>query len=161
MHRAFTAAQGRLYLLAGESLYHGLRLVPFDIYEPHLGTWFKGPSPAHEEHSGTDWDSHAMTANQQERMLVVLGGSDLTRYLPCQWGKGSHVWMYDVSSGNWQEMHTRAEYQGGSTWPHRCGRFQDVCAAPADAFTIMAMVSSAGDTEAMVDLLDLRMWKWR
>lgn len=46
--------------------------TPFEVYDPHLDCWFSAAPPV----SGpVSLFNHALVANQQEGLLVTMGGS--------------------------------------------------------------------------------------
>lgn len=160
--RDFTlaAAQGKLFTLSGAAYWEQDTGTSFEVYKPDIGTWFTAASPIDPTASNLDFSVHSLVANQQDGMLLLLGGANLHRATANP--PGRHVRMYDISSGKWEDKVTHAAYGGGVTWPNRHQQIVSwSTAAAVDPFTIMAVVSSSGATEAMVDLLDLRMWKWR
>lgn len=50
--------------------------TPFEVYDPHLDAWFSAAPPL--SGAGVSLSNHALVANQQEGLLITLGGC-LTR----------------------------------------------------------------------------------
>jgi hypothetical protein len=50
--------------------------TPFEVYDPHLDAWFSATPPL--PGAGVSLSNHALVANQQEGLLITLGGC-LTR----------------------------------------------------------------------------------
>jgi hypothetical protein len=50
--------------------------TPFEVYDPHLDAWFSAAPPL--PGAGVSLSNHALVANQQEGLLITLGGC-LTR----------------------------------------------------------------------------------
>lgn len=50
--------------------------MPFEVYDPHLDAWFSAAPPL--PGAGVSLSNHALVANQQEGLLITLGGC-LTR----------------------------------------------------------------------------------
>ena len=50
--------------------------MPFEVYDPHMDCWFSAAPPL--PGGGVSLSNHALVANQQEGLLITLGGC-LTR----------------------------------------------------------------------------------
>ncbi|KAF6261254.1 hypothetical protein COO60DRAFT_1699945 [Scenedesmus sp. NREL 46B-D3] len=149
---AMAAAQGKLYLLGGSCHLELAPFTPLEVYDPHLDCWFSAASPIPGPVSLSE---HALVANQQEGLLLLLGGC-LTS------GNRRHrhtrvfdqVAMYDVNAGKWSFD------PSGCKWPGAATSYS--IAAAADRYTIMALsLDRASGREVRTDLLDLRSWRWR
>lgn len=161
---ALTAAQGNLYLLGGTDARgradsEFLETTPFQIYDPRLNAWFEAAQPGGVMGDTFGLSGHCLVSNQQESMLLAVGGITCTHGDDQHFGK---VLMYDLTAGKW------AANPSGCTW-HRVQSTEDsVSAVAVDPYTIMVLSrEEPGDGERLrrlteyVDLLDLRMWRWR
>lgn len=175
-HSAMTVAKDNLYLLGGQlwNNHNDLGLqgsacrVPFHVYRPQLNAWFSAasPLPDAEEHPG--WLSqHCLVTNQQEGMLLALGGGWRLQESWDNEGRvpNESVFMYDITSGRWNIN------PSGCKW-HRAGAVDvHLSAVALDPFTVMVLSHEgfgqqtstvhARNLTSYVDLLDLRMWRWR
>lgn len=151
---AMAAAQGKLYLLGGSCHLELAPSTPLEVYDPHLDCWFSAASPIPGPVSLSE---HALVANQQEGLLLALGGcltSGDRRHRHSR--MFDQVAMYDVNGGKWSFN------PSGCKWPGAATSYS-VSAVAADAYTIMvlSMDHSLSGQAVRTDLLDLRTWRWR
>lgn len=66
--------------------------TPFEVYDPHLDAWFSAAPPVT---GPVSLSNHALVANQQEGLLITLGGC-LTRCAAA--GSGMHMCCTSLQS---------------------------------------------------------------
>lgn len=153
---AMAAAQGKLYLLGGSCHLEVSPCTPLEVYDPHLDSWFTTRSPVSGAYSLSE---HTLVANQQEGMLLALGGSLTSgdrrhRQRP----PNDQLLMFDINAGKWTVN------PSGCTWPAAATSYS--CSGVAvDPYTILVLTAQHSDRSGAhavrTCLLDLRTWRWR
>ncbi|KAF6266666.1 hypothetical protein COO60DRAFT_1654544 [Scenedesmus sp. NREL 46B-D3] len=156
--QALAAASGKLFVLGGEH-----RRLKAAVADAYTGVWFSAPSPLP---LNATLDGLAMLSNKAEGMLLVLGGRAELHQGPSAapadvWDTGM-VAKYDIRAGSWNK------HPSGCAPPPAPG-LTSLAAVAADEHTIMTLRAALPEVDedgvrelpGRVDLLDLRMWRWR